>query len=518
MDKERQLLRDAANQEARRETLRETLLLLTHPPGSDSAVTNRPELWTPDAWASRFIELAEFLKSEGIDTIPLAPEKRENLPLPHRCALHAWELAFRSERDALTSQMETLKKDERGNTQFQFALLVDLREWFSGHADWGDCFYDPRPRPTMDSIEAISAETRRIREELQRQIQKRPNAKRWARISESELLLGSRRKGVEAILPELRPLWMAMHAIGGSQIPDFPIDTAETLQGEPFRTLRILETVEKWCKDSQATPDSVTAVKANPANTGTSSQIQVDDDEFRKLNETPLEDPAALLKWSEAAATFIRQDLKKDSTITPSSSNHFPAHALNVKLWNAASVHCPLVPISTVLEHNFPYNPVGAVLRDLAQVRDWCQTNTESSQTALVITNDASPVVDGSLNAQIGQSASAIIHDLKNLDSSGGQVVRAVRTDSTARLILRGRDECPIVLGKEKAPLTDRQYNVIKTLLDAGKRGLTKDKLDEKSGHPDARKVLKALQKQDEDWAAVIQMPGTAGKGGYRIK
>jgi hypothetical protein len=90
--------------------------------------------------------------------------------------------------------------------------------------------------------------------------------------------------------------------------------------------------------------------------------------------------------------------------------------------------------------------------------------------------------------------------------------------EGTQRVVLRGRDEGPIVLGKEKPVLTDREYNVVKALLDAGDRGLTKDKLDEKSGHSEARKVLKAIRDADEDWAAVIQMPGKAGMGGYRIK
>jgi hypothetical protein len=86
------------------------------------------------------------------------------------------------------------------------------------------------------------------------------------------------------------------------------------------------------------------------------------------------------------------------------------------------------------------------------------------------------------------------------------------------RVVLRGRDEGPLILGKEKPPLTDRQYNVIRSLLNAGEDGLTKDKLDEKSGHSESRKVLSALRDSDPDWAAAIHMPGKAGRGGYRIK
>jgi hypothetical protein len=86
----------------------------------------------------------------------------------------------------------------------------------------------------------------------------------------------------------------------------------------------------------------------------------------------------------------------------------------------------------------------------------------------------------------------------------------------TVRVKLRTRDQGPIVLGKEKSVLTEGEYNVVKALLDAGEAGLSKDKLDEKSGHTDARKILSRLSKADPGWAAVIRMPGKAGRG-YRI-
>jgi len=92
------------------------------------------------------------------------------------------------------------------------------------------------------------------------------------------------------------------------------------------------------------------------------------------------------------------------------------------------------------------------------------------------------------------------------------------QSDEEQRIILRGQGKPPVVLGKEKQPLTFREYNIVKALLDAGEHGLTKDKLDDKSGHSEARKVLSALRDGDPDWAAVIQMPGGPGRGGYRIK
>jgi hypothetical protein len=74
------------------------------------------------------------------------------------------------------------------------------------------------------------------------------------------------------------------------------------------------------------------------------------------------------------------------------------------------------------------------------------------------------------------------------------------------------------VLNKPKPKLSDRECDVVQALLNAGERGLSKDDLDKKSGHSDARKVLKALRESDSDWATVIQMPGKPGQGGYRIK
>ncbi len=85
---------------------------------------------------------------------------------------------------------------------------------------------------------------------------------------------------------------------------------------------------------------------------------------------------------------------------------------------------------------------------------------------------------------------------------------------------LRGQDQNPLVRGKAKPPLSFAEYNVVQALLNAGESGqsgLTKDKLDEKSGHTEARKILKRLRVSDPDWAAVIRFPGKAGRGGCRL-
>jgi len=68
----------------------------------------------------------------------------------------------------------------------------------------------------------------------------------------------------------------------------------------------------------------------------------------------------------------------------------------------------------------------------------------------------------------------------------------------------------------KREPLTLPQYDVVKALLGAGVRGLSKDKLDRKSKHGDARKILKRLADSDPDWEEAISFPGKPG-GRYRI-
>ena len=77
---------------------------------------------------------------------------------------------------------------------------------------------------------------------------------------------------------------------------------------------------------------------------------------------------------------------------------------------------------------------------------------------------------------------------------------------------LRGRHEGPVVYGKVKKRLTFARYNIIKALLEAD-GNLSMYELDRKSGHTDARKILKSMAKQDEDWARAIIMPEGPGTG-----
>jgi hypothetical protein len=83
----------------------------------------------------------------------------------------------------------------------------------------------------------------------------------------------------------------------------------------------------------------------------------------------------------------------------------------------------------------------------------------------------------------------------------------------TPAVVLGGPREPPIVRGQEKPVLTPARYKVVRTLVDASPKSLSKDQLDDKSGHTDARKILKDLADSDPDWAAVIHFSGPSRQG-----
>ena len=60
------------------------------------------------------------------------------------------------------------------------------------------------------------------------------------------------------------------------------------------------------------------------------------------------------------------------------------------------------------------------------------------------------------------------------------------------------------------------QFEVLKVLLDAHPKGLTKGQLEADSNHGGARNILYTLRK-DDLWQKVIVLPGTKNGGGYRI-
>jgi hypothetical protein len=87
----------------------------------------------------------------------------------------------------------------------------------------------------------------------------------------------------------------------------------------------------------------------------------------------------------------------------------------------------------------------------------------------------------------------------------------------SAEVKLYGPGTEPVVKGKSKPILTPQQYDVVQTLIEAGSDGLTKDLFDKKSGHSEARKIMKRLADKDADWQLVLRFPGDTGKR-YRIR
>ena len=103
-------------------------------------------------------------------------------------------------------------------------------------------------------------------------------------------------------------------------------------------------------------------------------------------------------------------------------------------------------------------------------------------------------------------------------DDGGGELAPPRTPAYQSKCVkLFGPGEQPEVCGKPKPTLTAARYDGVQTLIEAGDTGLTKDELDRKSGHIEARKTLKRLADSDRDWKCVLLFPGTTGKR-YRIR
>jgi len=93
----------------------------------------------------------------------------------------------------------------------------------------------------------------------------------------------------------------------------------------------------------------------------------------------------------------------------------------------------------------------------------------------------------------------------------------ATEAPAAGPLVILGEPgDQPIVNGEKKTRLTLPRFHVIKSLKEAGKNGLSKDELAEKSGHGDAHRILKRLARSDPGWRSVIQLAGEPG-GRYRL-
>lgn len=82
--------------------------------------------------------------------------------------------------------------------------------------------------------------------------------------------------------------------------------------------------------------------------------------------------------------------------------------------------------------------------------------------------------------------------------------------------MLRGPAEGPLIRGREVERVTQVQFEILKTLIDAGERGLSLPELKRFSGHETAEKTLKRLAQSSEIWKQIILLPGAPGRR-YRL-
>ena len=84
-------------------------------------------------------------------------------------------------------------------------------------------------------------------------------------------------------------------------------------------------------------------------------------------------------------------------------------------------------------------------------------------------------------------------------------------------VILYGPHDQPLVRGNPKPALGVNPYTIIKTLIEAGNPGLSLVALRVRTKQRGARNTLTRIATGDPDWNYVIQFPGKARLGGYRI-
>jgi hypothetical protein len=244
----RQAAQDAHAQQVRLDRLRQTLRQLTHPTSSERGESSDSALWTAKAWADRFMTAVTSLVTEGIRSVPDSVNRAEPAAKAHRVGIRLWALAFAGRRAELEDRLTALLADPESRALFQIALL-DVNHWLIGTKEPGDCSYLSPPTPPLTAPEALLRQVEHARRYVHRVMRERPGATRWVRGvgGDIDFLRGE----ADALLPDLRPLWDAMHLMDRGEVPPFPTDTPDTSRDEPFRTLRLLDEVERWCRAGQ---------------------------------------------------------------------------------------------------------------------------------------------------------------------------------------------------------------------------------------------------------------------------
>ena len=212
--------------------------------------------------------------------------------------------------------------------------------------------------------------------------------------------------------------------------------------------------------------------------------------------------------------------LQHDDYVKDSDSDRETAHNLCLDAWSVAKE-----------------------IRTDMKLRNLLDTNIRGPShlcTAILKLRELLPGISGRKCPDLGHSLAdpflfgpSVIRDLKmiasklregeivigepgpNEESETSQPDRTPRAKSE-RVALFDQKDQPLIGGSPVETLTTSGYNVVKTLIEAGGNGLTKDELLKKSRRGGARGILKRLAEKSDKWRSVIKFPETPGKG-YRI-
>jgi hypothetical protein len=156
-----QELKDTRDGKRRAHRLRNVLWKVLHPSESPKEETNSPALWTPEAWAQRFIAAAAQARKDGLqcvlDDVATAAQTDQ-----HRIGIELWRLAFAENQSELLRRLtqllpaEPAREPELKNRRWTRILprelqaiqqhswilaLCDVNDWLSKYVAPGECFY-----------------------------------------------------------------------------------------------------------------------------------------------------------------------------------------------------------------------------------------------------------------------------------------------------------------------------------------------------------------------------------------
>jgi hypothetical protein len=219
-DEKRARTWQAKDREERRRRIDAIFVRLFGPPaGLRELVTDLPGVWTPEAWAGRFLKAAAALREEGVTGVPEGMKAHPrfgvgDFGLGHRACYFFFELAFGEERERLTAEVAKIQRDQGTRAIWQPAL-GDVCNWIAeavaprtdAQSDFADAAESTSPPATAtDGTQAPQGSTLPDSEEHPLLRQRRAEAQQKA---EQVKLAEKRRQELEP----LRAAWQQVDDI-----------------------------------------------------------------------------------------------------------------------------------------------------------------------------------------------------------------------------------------------------------------------------------------------------------------